>query len=176
MKGHEYDAENNLDVVDDVTGVDSPYEEYVDEWNKDIPTEGDDAIDQNVYEPDTGVYEATEVDEAFEVEEAGDVEFEPTSGHSDLTTPPPPPNTPRGVTAPTQDDGGRPTRIRKPVSRLVPSFKGKSYGTTMAQIGAQMVNMTTTESIRHMERELESMGIDDGDATVIGIITTNMSI
>ncbi len=39
-----------------------------------------------------------------------------------------------------------------------------------------MVNMTTTESIRHMERELESMGIDDGDATAIGIIMTNMSI
>jgi hypothetical protein len=117
--------------------VDSPYEEYVDEWNKDIPTEGDDAIDQNVYEPDTGVYEATEADEAYEpdteVKEAGDVEFEPTS------------------VQPTQNDGGRPTRIRKPVSSLVPSFRGKSYGTTMAQIGAQMVNMTTTESIRHME-------------------------
>ena len=44
MKGHEYDAANNLDVVDDVTGVDSPYEVYVDEWNKDVPTKGDDAI------------------------------------------------------------------------------------------------------------------------------------
>ncbi len=131
--------------------MDSPYEEYVNEWNKDIPTEGDDAIDQDVYEPDTGVFKATEVNEAFEVKEAGHVEFEPTLGDSNLTTLPSQPNTPRGVTTPTQDDGSRPTRIRKPVSRLVPSFKGKSYGTTMAQIGAQMVNMTTTESIRRME-------------------------
>ena len=156
--------------------MDSPYEEYVNEWNKDIPTEGDDAIDQDVYEPDTGVFKATEVNEAFEVKEAGHVEFEPTLGDSNLTTLPSQPNTPRGVTTPTQDDGSRPTRIRKPVSRLVPSFKGKSYGTTMAQIGAQMVNMTTTESIRRMERELSSMGIDDGDAAAIGIIMMNMSI
>ena len=62
-----------------------------------------------------------------------------------------------------QDGGGRPTRVRKTVSRLIPSFKGKSYGTTMAQIGAQMVGMTTTESIQHMEMELQSMGVDDGD-------------
>ena len=69
-------AETDLDVVDDVTGVDNPYEEYVDEWNKDVSPDGDEAIDQ-VYEsqtgePDTGVYEAT--DEAFEQE----MEFEPT--------------------------------------------------------------------------------------------------
>ena len=30
----EIDNETNLDVVDDVAGVDNPYEEYVDEWNK----------------------------------------------------------------------------------------------------------------------------------------------
>ena len=45
-------TEINLDVVNDVTGVDSPYEEYVDEWNKDVPEIGDDAIEQ-VYD-DTG--------------------------------------------------------------------------------------------------------------------------
>ena len=66
-------------------------------------------------------------DDAFEVEDAGAVEFEATLGNSDLTTLSPQPNTPRGGTTPTQDGGGRPTGVRKPVSRLVPSFKGKSY-------------------------------------------------
>ena len=36
----------NLDVVDDVAGVDNPYEEYVDDWNKDVPKDGDDYINQ----------------------------------------------------------------------------------------------------------------------------------
>ncbi len=55
-------------------------------------------------------------------------------------------------------------------------FEGKSYGTTMAQIGAQMVGMTTTESIQHMEEELKSMGVNDGNMASMGIILTNMSI
>ena len=46
----------------------------------------------------------------------------------------------------------------------------------MAQIGAQMVGMTTTESIQHMEVELRSMGVDGGDEAAMGIILTNMSI
>ena len=75
-------------------------------------------------------------DDAFEVKDAGAVEFEAVLGNLAPTTLPPQPNTPRGVTTPTQDGGGRPTRVWKPVSRLIPSFKGKSYGTTMAQMGA----------------------------------------
>ena len=75
-----------------------------------------------------------------------------------------------------QDGNGKPTRFQKPVSRLVPSFKGKSYGTTMAQVGAQMVGMTATESIQHMEKELELMGVDNGDKAMMGVILTNMSI
>ena len=39
----------------------------------------------------------------------------------------------------------------------------------MAQIGEQMVGMTTTESIQHMEKELESMGVDDGDKAAMGV-------
>ena len=36
--GNSGDGSNsNLDVVDDVTGVDSPYEQYVDEWNNHVP-------------------------------------------------------------------------------------------------------------------------------------------
>ena len=77
---------------------------------------------------------------------------------------------------PTQDGNSRPTRVRKRVSTLIPSFKGKSYGTTMAQIGAQMVGMTTTESIQHMEKELELMGVNDGNMAAMGVILTNMSI
>ena len=46
----------------------------------------------------------------------------------------------------------------------------------MAQIGAQMVGMTTTESIRYMEKELELMGVDNGDEAAMGVILTNMSI
>ena len=84
---------------------------------------------------------------AFEAKEAGDVEFKPISGSSDLTALLPQPITPEGVTTLTQDGGGRPIRVWKPISMLVPSFKGNSYGTTMAQIGAQMVGMTMTESI-----------------------------
>ena len=38
--------DTNLDVVDDVAGVDNPYEEYVDEWNMDVPKDGDDIINQ----------------------------------------------------------------------------------------------------------------------------------
>jgi hypothetical protein len=50
--------------------VNSPYEEYVDEWNKDVPEIGDDAIDQ-VYD-DTGVQDEAmwmypAADDAFEV-------------------------------------------------------------------------------------------------------------
>ena len=33
-------------MIVDVTGVDSPYKEYVDEWNEDVPDGGDNAIDQ----------------------------------------------------------------------------------------------------------------------------------
>jgi hypothetical protein len=78
----------NLDVVNEVAGVDNPYEEYL------VP-----------------------------------------DGHFELTTLPPqvPPQTT------TQDGGGRPTRDRKQVSRLIPSFKGNSYGTTMAQVIGEMV-------------------------------------
>ena len=86
------------------------------------------------------MYKAAAANDAFEAKEAGDVEFEPILGSSD-------PITPAIETTPTQDGGGRPIRVCRPASRLIPSFKGKSYGTTMAQIGAQMVGMTTTESI-----------------------------
>ena len=97
----------------------------MDEWNKDAPEIGDDAIDQ-VYD-DTGVHNAAAwtyaaADDSFEVEDAGAVEFETTLGDLDLTALPPQPNTQRGGTTPTKDGGGRPTRVRKPVSRLIPSF------------------------------------------------------
>ena len=38
-----------------------------------------------------------------------------------------------------------------------------------------MVGMTTTESIRHMEKELESIGVG-GNMAAMGVIMTNMSI
>ena len=79
------DAEVVLDVVDDVTGVDTPYKEYMDECNKDVLEIGDNAIDQYVCESDTGVHDAA-ADEAFGVNEAGDWEVEPISGDSDHTT------------------------------------------------------------------------------------------
>jgi hypothetical protein len=147
----------NLDVVDDVTVVDSPYEEYVDDWNNDVqadydPDGGDDAIDQ-VYE-DTGVHDAT-ADDAFEVKNERAVEFEAVLDNSGSTTLPPQSDRPTGGTTPTRKSNGRPIRVRKPVPRLILSLKGKSYGTTMAQIGAQLVGMTMTESIRHMEEELK---------------------
>ena len=65
------------------------------------------------------MYKAAAADEACEAKEAGDVEFEPILGSSN-------PITPAGVTTPTQDGGGRPIRVCKPASRLIPSFKGKS--------------------------------------------------
>jgi hypothetical protein len=49
----------------------------------------------------------------------------------------------------------------------------------MAQVSADMMGMATEESIRYMENELESMGVDDSDATVMGMIFAangNMSI
>jgi len=46
----------------------------------------------------------------------------------------------------------------------------------MAQVSVDMVGMLTTESIRYMEQELESMGMDDGDTNGMGVIMTNMSI
>jgi hypothetical protein len=141
----------------------------VDEWNKDVLENGDNAIEQYVGKSDAGVYKAAVADDAFEAKEAEDVEFEPILGSSD-------PITPAIETTPTQDGRGRPIRVCKPVSRLVPSFKGKSYGATMAQIGAQMVGMTTMESIRHMEKELELMGVGDGDMAAMGVILTHMSI
>ncbi len=64
-------------------------------------------------------------DNAFEVEDARAVEFEAVLDNSGTTTLPPQPKAPRGGTTPTQDGGSRPTRVWKPVSRLVLSFKGK---------------------------------------------------
>ena len=113
---------SNLDIVDDVAGVDGPYEPYVDEWNNDIPEIGNDAIDQDVAEATD--YNIIDTEKA--VFEAGEMEFQPTLGNLELTTLPPQPKAPRGVTTPTQDAAGRPTRDRKPVSRLIPSFKGKT--------------------------------------------------
>ena len=104
------------------------------------------------------------------------MEFEPIAGNPDLTALLPQTITPTGVTTSMQVGGGRPTRVQKPVSRLVPSFKGKSYGTTMAQIGAQMVGITTMESIQHMKKELELMVVGNGNMAVISIIMKNMSI
>jgi hypothetical protein len=157
------------DLVDDATGVESPYEEYVDEWNDmDVPRnhegvpEGGDDTDQA--HEDRGVPES-----AFEVETAQAVEFETVQEDSGSTSP-------REESTPAQDSNGRPIRVRKPVSRLIPSFEGKSYGTTFAQVGAQMFGMTMTESIRHMEEEMVSMGIDDRDEIAMGVILTNMSI
>ena len=42
---------------------------------------------------------------------------------------------------PSQQENDRSTRTQKPISRLIPSFKGKLYGTTMAQISARMVGL-----------------------------------
>ena len=115
----------------------------MDEGNKDVPTDGDKAIDQEV-EPDTGVYKATEaVDVDYDSVEAGKEAYEQFLGNLDLTTIPPQPITPKGVTLTPakKDGGGMPTRDRKPISRLVPSFKGKSNGTAMVQLNAEMVGM-----------------------------------
>ena len=77
---------------------------------------------------------------------------------------------------PSQQENDRPIRTRKPVSRLIPSFEGKSYGTTMAQISARMVGLSATESIKFMESELTRMSTDDNDATAMGIIMAHMSV
>ena len=55
--------DTNLDVVDDVAGVDNPYEEYVDDWNKDVPKDCNDIINQvagNNNNSDAGVPEHLE--------------------------------------------------------------------------------------------------------------------
>ena len=80
-----------------VTGVDTPYKEYVDEWNKVVLEIGDNALDQYVCKSDTGVHTAA-VDEAFGVNETKDWEVEPISGDSDHTTLLPHPTTPAEVT------------------------------------------------------------------------------
>ena len=165
----------NLDVVDDVAGVDSPYEPYVDDWNDDVPTNGDDAIDQDV----AGATDYNIIDTDKAVFEAGEMEFEPVLGNLDLTTLPPQPKAPREVTTPPQNAAGRPTRDRKPVSRLIPSFKGKTYGTTMVLVSADMMGMSTEESILYMENEMQVMGFDNVDSTVMGMIFAangNMSV
>ena len=69
-----------------------------------------------------------------------------------------------------QQENDRPIRTQKPFLRLIPSFEGKSYGTTMAQISARMVGLLATESIKFMESELTRMGTDDHDVTAMGII------
>ena len=95
-------------------------------------------------------------------------------GHLEPMTVPIPSKSPSAATM--QDAGGRPKRDRKPVSRLIPDFKGKSYGTTMAQISNQMVGMTRKQSIRHMEQELEAMESHDGDYEALGVIMANLSL
>ena len=49
----------------------------------------------------------------------------------------------------------------------------------MAQVSTDMMGMSTEESIRYMESELESMGFADGNLNVMGLIFAtngNMSI
>ena len=63
------------------------------------------------------------------------------------------------------------------MSRLIPSFEGKSYGTTMAQVSGEMVGMTLSQSIKHMELELEAMEPHDGDRRALkGVLLANMSL
>jgi hypothetical protein len=93
-EGYDMLEDTNLDVVDDVAGVDSPYEEYVDEWNKDVPEIGNDAIDQ--VHDDTGVHDKSTctyaaANDAFEVEDTEAVEYEAILDNSGLTTLPPQP-------------------------------------------------------------------------------------
>jgi hypothetical protein len=176
----EIGVDTNLDVVDDVTGVDNPYEEYVDEWNKDVPADGDDTINQakgNNYNSDTGVIdeemklEPTKDSSDTGVQDYGHFDIEGhEDGHFEPATFPNPSASP---TMTTHDGGGRPTRIRKPVSRLIPSFTGKSYGTTLAQISEEMVGMTMNQSISHMGRELEAMEAHEGDRDALGVIMAN---
>ena len=64
-----------LDVVADVTGVDTLYNEYVDEWNRDVPVNGDNAIDKYVGELNAEAYKATAAYEAFETMVARAVDF-----------------------------------------------------------------------------------------------------
>jgi hypothetical protein len=131
------------------TGVIQPYKEYVDEWNMGVPEnlvevqEGDGHIDQvmgTAKNPFSGVEYTSEF-------ETVDVEFvEPVLDKTPSQT--------------SQQENDRPIRTQKPVSRLIPSFEGKSYGTTMAQISARMVCLSETESIKFMESELTRMGTD----------------
>jgi len=71
---------------------------------------------------------------------------------------------------------GRPVSVRKSVERLVMSFKGKKYGTTMVQVNAEMGGMSAKESVNYMESELVSMGADDTDAMAVGIILAHMLV
>ena len=79
-----------------------------------------------------------------------------------------------------QQENDRPIRTQNPVSRIIPSFEGNLYGTTMAQISARMVGLSATESIKFMESELTWMGTDDhnaiNDATAMGIIMAHMLV
>jgi hypothetical protein len=158
---------NNTDlyVVDDVTGV-NPYKRYVDKWNPEVPGYsggGDDSIDRH----DTDIIDDRETDRevaaAATTEAAGEFDIEVPRVDTVIT--PAQPNTPGGV----PQDGGRPTMISKPVQRLVPSFKGKSYGTTMAQCSKLVLGMLAMEMVQYMESQLMQVG-DNRDADTMGII------
>jgi hypothetical protein len=105
------------------------YKQFVDEWNQDVPGYsggGDDTIEQDATEEVINILTDQETT-ATVTDAAGEFDFDvPTSGTVIF---PPLPNTQRGV----PHDGGRPTRVRKLVQKLVPIFKGKLYGTTMSQ-------------------------------------------
>ncbi len=101
-----------------------------------------------------------------------------TVGEFDLQVPtsstvitPRQPNTPGGV----PQVGGRPTRVCKPVQRLVPSFTGKSYGTSMAQHSKQMLGMLAKESVDYMKSQLLRVG-NKQDAIMVGIIMAHFSM
>ena len=162
----------NLYVVDDVTGV-NPYVQYVDKWNQDVPGDlggGDKAIEQHATETvndRAADREATATATAMDA--VGEFDFEvPISGN---VITPQQTNTLGGV----PQVGGRPTRVRKPVQRLVPSFKGKSYSTSMVQHSEQRLGMLAKESISNMESQLLEVG-DDQDAAMMGIIMANFSM
>ena len=170
------EREGYSDTVEHVTGVESPYEEYVDEWNE-VPedsvereVQGGDVVDQGIFE--NPVYTNQEESEfAGGDYDTGVDEYSPTPQVQEAEVI----ETPSTIIK-KEAGNDRPTRVRKPVERLLMSFKGKSYGSSMAQVSTSLAGLSSKASIELLEKELTNMGSCDEDATMCGIIMAHMSV
>ena len=154
------DQTTDLDVVDNITGVDNTQDVY-EQWDEVVQdTEGSDVIDHTVNQDEVPV-----VAESSPGGVTSNLDESPRVSPTVPTT---------GRETPFVSPTSRPTRERKPPSSFIPSMKGNKYGYAMTQI-LEMDGNTVEESVAFMQRELHEDG-EHHRPDVIGRIMVQLSM